>query len=58
VSDGGRDAAPRRALIVVENLSVPFDRRVWQESLALRDAGWDGTLLDAYAVATAARQGG
>src|SRR3954447_25052162 len=26
-------------LILVENLSVPFDRRVWQESLALRDAG-------------------
>jgi glycosyltransferase involved in cell wall biosynthesis len=30
-----------KALILVENLSVPFDRRVWQESLALRDAGWD-----------------
>lgn len=29
-----------RALIVVENLSVPFDRRVWQEATALRDAGW------------------
>jgi glycosyltransferase involved in cell wall biosynthesis len=29
-----------KALILVENLSVPFDRRVWQESLALRDAGW------------------
>ncbi len=29
-----------RALIVVENLSVPFDRRVWQEAGALRDAGW------------------
>jgi len=29
-----------RALILVENLSVPFDRRVWQESTALRDAGW------------------
>ncbi|REH26483.1 glycosyltransferase involved in cell wall biosynthesis [Kutzneria buriramensis] len=25
----------------MENLSVPFDRRVWQESKALRDAGWD-----------------
>ncbi len=32
---------PGRALILVENLSVPFDRRVWQESTALRDAGWD-----------------
>lgn len=30
-----------KALILVENLSVPFDRRVWQESTALRDAGWD-----------------
>lgn len=30
-----------KALILVENLSVPFDRRVWQESLALREAGWD-----------------
>ena len=28
-------------LILVENLSVPFDRRVWQESTALRDAGWE-----------------
>ncbi|MCG5220675.1 glycosyltransferase family 4 protein [Streptosporangium soli] len=31
----------RRALILVENLSVPFDRRVWQESTTLRDAGWE-----------------
>jgi glycosyltransferase involved in cell wall biosynthesis len=30
-----------KALIVVENLSVPFDRRVWQESQALRDAGYE-----------------
>jgi glycosyltransferase involved in cell wall biosynthesis len=35
------DTAARKALILVENLSVPFDRRVWQESTALRDAGWD-----------------
>ncbi|MFG3257380.1 glycosyltransferase family 4 protein [Streptomyces sp. NPDC048172] len=35
---GGRPA--RRALILVENLSVPFDRRVWQECTTLRDAGW------------------
>jgi glycosyltransferase involved in cell wall biosynthesis len=31
----------RKALILVENLSLPFDRRVWQESQALRDAGWE-----------------
>ena len=35
----------RRVLIVVENLPVPFDRRVWQVSLALRDAGWDVTVI-------------
>ncbi|WP_409239473.1 glycosyltransferase family 4 protein [Streptomyces sp. PA5.6] len=36
-----RDDRPRRrALILVENLSVPFDRRVWQECTTLRDAGW------------------
>jgi glycosyltransferase involved in cell wall biosynthesis len=34
-------ALPGRALILVENLSVPFDRRVWQESTTLRDAGWE-----------------
>src|SRR5215207_3380734 len=27
-------------LIIVENLPVPLDRRVWQEALALRDAGY------------------
>ncbi|HVW44187.1 MAG TPA: glycosyltransferase family 4 protein [Amycolatopsis sp.] len=31
----------KRALILVENLSVPFDRRVWQECTTLRDAGWE-----------------
>ncbi|GAA0952522.1 glycosyltransferase family 4 protein [Nonomuraea longicatena] len=33
--------AGRRALILVENLSVPMDRRVWQESTTLREAGWE-----------------
>ena len=36
----GGDRPDRRALILVENLSVPFDRRVWQECTTLRDAGW------------------
>ncbi|MGA5822760.1 glycosyltransferase family 4 protein [Kitasatospora sp. NPDC094028] len=36
----GRDGHGRRALVLVENLSVPFDRRVWQECTTLRDAGW------------------
>ena len=30
----------RRVLILVENLPCPFDRRVWQEACALRDAGF------------------
>lgn len=32
--------AGSRVLILVENLSVPFDRRVWQESRALTEAGY------------------
>ena len=35
----------RGVLILVENLSVPFDRRVWQESMTLRDAGYDVTVV-------------
>ena len=35
----------RRVLIIVENLPVPFDRRVWQEAGALRDAGADVTVI-------------
>src|SRR6266581_2679645 len=31
---------PKRVLILVENLPSPFDRRVWQEACALRDAGY------------------
>src|SRR5712675_3352792 len=29
----------RKVLIIVENLPVPFDRRVWQEACTLREAG-------------------
>ena len=29
----------RRILIIVENLTLPLDRRVWQEATSLRDAG-------------------
>ncbi len=32
-------------VIIVENLPVPFDRRVWQEALALRDAGWKVSVI-------------
>jgi glycosyltransferase involved in cell wall biosynthesis len=32
-------------LIIVENLPVPLDRRVWQESRALRDAGYEVVVI-------------
>ncbi|MGE0856831.1 MAG: glycosyltransferase family 4 protein, partial [Hyphomicrobiaceae bacterium] len=31
---------PPSVLIIVENLTVPLDRRVWQEARTLRDAGY------------------
>lgn len=36
---------PRRILIVVENLPVPLDRRVWLEATALTDAGYSVSVL-------------
>lgn len=35
----------RRVLIIVENLPVPFDSRVWKEALALQGHGYDVTVL-------------
>src|SRR3954453_11970410 len=35
----------RRVLILVENLPSPFDRRVWQEACALRDAGYTVSII-------------
>jgi glycosyltransferase involved in cell wall biosynthesis len=32
-------------VIIVENLPVPFDRRVWREAQALRDAGWEVSVI-------------
>ena len=40
-----RAARGRRALILVEDLPVPFDRRVWTEAKTLRDAGWRVTII-------------
>ncbi len=37
--------AKTRVLIIVENLPVPLDRRVWQEACALRDAGCAVTVI-------------
>ena len=36
---------PKRVLILVENLPSPFDRRVWQEACALRDAGYTVSII-------------
>jgi glycosyltransferase involved in cell wall biosynthesis len=44
-SAGSRDPARRRALILVEDLPAPFDRRVWSEAQTLRAAGWSVTIV-------------
>jgi glycosyltransferase involved in cell wall biosynthesis len=41
----GEKSAQRRVLIIVENLPVPFDRRVWSEATALRAAGYDVSVI-------------
>src|SRR4026209_148067 len=38
-------SAPRRVLVIVENLPVPFDTRVWNESTTLRDAGYQVSVI-------------
>ncbi|MGI8886652.1 MAG: glycosyltransferase family 4 protein [Gaiellaceae bacterium] len=38
-------ALPGKALILVENLPVPFDRRVWQEARSLTEAGYEVTVI-------------
>lgn len=35
----------KSVLIIVENLPVPFDRRVWQEATTLREAGYDVSVI-------------
>jgi glycosyltransferase involved in cell wall biosynthesis len=37
--------AKRKVLIIVENLSVPFDDRVWKEATTLRENGYEVTVL-------------
>ncbi|MEA3413224.1 MAG: glycosyltransferase family 4 protein [Pseudomonadota bacterium] len=36
---------PRRVLFIVENLPVPFDRRVWQEATTLKQAGYEVSII-------------
>jgi len=44
-SPGKAEAPAAKALIIVENNSVPFDRRVWREALALQEAGWHVSVI-------------
>lgn len=43
--DGTLAKRGKRVLILVQNLPLPFDRRVWLESRALRDAGYAVTVI-------------
>ena len=40
-----RASAGRRVLIIVQNLPVPFDRRVWQEATALASNGYQVAVI-------------
>lgn len=40
-----KEYAGKRVLIIVENLPVPFDRRVWHEATTLQRHGYDVTVI-------------
>ncbi len=44
----GESSNARRLLIIVENLPVPFDRRVWLEATTLRGAGYQVCVICPY----------
>ena len=39
------EVRPARILILVENLPVPFDRRVWMEATTLAEAGYEVSVI-------------
>ena len=39
------DRKPRRVLIIVQNLPVPYDRRVWLEATTLTKAGYQVSVI-------------
>jgi len=45
VVDATRSVRRRRILMIVENLPVPFDRRVWAEAQSLRRAGYEVSVI-------------
>ena len=52
----GDPPAPRRILIIVENLPVPFDRRVWNEATTLVRAGYEVSVICPLGQGAAARR--
>lgn len=40
-----KSGSHRSVLMIVENLPVPFDRRVWQEACALKEAGYTVSVI-------------
>ncbi len=44
-STGNRQPRRRRVLIIVENLPVPFDRRVWHEATTLIAHGYEVSVI-------------
>ena len=42
---GGAPVRPDHVLIIVQNLPVPLDRRVWLECRALKAAGYDVSVI-------------
>jgi glycosyltransferase involved in cell wall biosynthesis len=44
-SAASSEATRKSVLMVVENLPVPYDRRVWQQALALKAAGYQVSVL-------------
>ena len=45
IRGGAGSSRAKRVLIIVQNLPVPFDRRVWLECKALVAAGYDASNL-------------
>lgn len=45
MDDAAPISRPRRILIIVENLPVPFDRRVWAEAQSLQRAGYKVSII-------------
>jgi glycosyltransferase involved in cell wall biosynthesis len=43
--EAGQRGLGRRVLIIVENLPVPFDRRVWSEATTLASAGYEVSVI-------------